>query len=95
MPTLDPFHQTLMTPYNQLPWYKKVSLWLSAPRLAWGLFGYKQTPNKNQIKQLIKLAKASWFFKTKLEEDLCHISNYNEPPPKSGPCSGEKLVHNL
>src|SRR3990167_4985391 len=90
MPTPDTY-QMLVTKYNQLPWYKKAGFWLSAPRLAWGLFGYKQSPNKNRVKQIIQWAKASWFFKTKFEQDIYNVvnpavnlnSNYNKPPPNT------------
>ncbi|WP_165476674.1 hypothetical protein [Legionella adelaidensis] len=90
MPTPAPTYQTLLTQYHQLPWYKKAGFWLSAPRLSWGLFGYKKNPDENRVNQLIQWAKASWFFKTKFEQDICNIepdtieraenphSNYNE-----------------
>lgn len=91
MPTPVTIYQTLVGQYAQLPWYKKVGFWLSAPRLAWGLFGYKQNPNESRVRQLIQWAKASWFFKTKFEHDIYSIvepavnqeSNYNKPPPNT------------
>jgi len=88
MPTPFRTYQTLLTQYNQLPWYKKAGFWLSAPRLSWGLFGYKRNPDENRVKQLVQWAKASRFFKTKFEQDICNLvvpevnknSNYNTPP---------------
>ncbi|WP_193787130.1 protein kinase family protein, partial [Legionella adelaidensis] len=73
MPT--PYHgyPILMKQYNQLPWYKKAGFWLSAPRLAWGLFGYRKNPDENRVMQLIQWAKASWFFKTKFEQYIYTI----------------------
>ncbi|WP_131739701.1 hypothetical protein [Legionella adelaidensis] len=73
MPTPAPTYQTLLTQYHQLPWYKKAGFWLSAPRLSWGLFGYKKNPDENRVNQLIQWAKASWFFKTKFEQDIYKI----------------------
>jgi ankyrin repeat protein len=60
----------LRTRYNQLSWYKKIGFWLSAPRLAWGLFGYKQTPSERRIKELMVQAKSSWFYKTEFELEM-------------------------
>ncbi len=70
MPTPVTTYQELRAQYNQLPWYKKVGFWLSAPRLAWGLFGYKQTPSESRIQQLIALAKSAWFYKTEFERAI-------------------------
>ena len=62
MPNLDAGSNTfraLQLQYAQLPWYKTLGFWFSAPRLAWGLFGYKQTPTRTRIGELLDLAQAS------------------------------------
>jgi hypothetical protein len=63
-------YQELRAQYNLLPWYKKVGFCLSAPRLAWGLFGYNKNPSERHIAELIQLAKSSSFYKTLFERAI-------------------------
>lgn len=65
-------YNALQSRYQELPWYKKIGLWLTAPMLAWDLFGYNQRPTVSRINQFITWVSVSWFFQSTFKE-ICNF----------------------